>query len=57
MLEKVLVTAVQADRRQHYTQIYLDFEAQDPAALAAANQHMPLLRSKLIGVLGGRDFN
>ena len=33
------------------------FEAQDPAALAAANQHMPLLRSKLIGVLGGRDFN
>ena len=50
-------TTVQAEGRQRYAQVYLAFEAQDPAALAAANQHMPLLRSKLIGVLGGRDFN
>jgi len=57
VLEKALVTTVQAEGRQRYAQVYLAFEAQDPAALAAANQHMPLLRSKLIGVLGGRDFN
>ena len=55
VLEKALVTTVQAEGRQRYAQVYLAFEAQ--AALAAANQHMPLLRSKLIGVLGGRDFN
>ena len=53
VLEKALVTTVQAEGRQRYAQVYLAFEA----ALAAANQHMPLLRSKLIGVLGGRDFN
>lgn len=57
VLEKPLVTTVQAEGRQRYAQAYLAFEADDPAALAAANLHMPLLRSRLIGVLGGSDFN
>ena len=57
VLEKTLVTTVQAEGRQRYAQVYLAFESQDPAALAAADRHMPLLRSQLIGVLGGRDFN
>ncbi|MEO9588540.1 MAG: flagellar basal body-associated FliL family protein, partial [Marinobacter sp.] len=57
VLEKALVTTVQAEGRQRYAQVYLAFESQDPAALAAADRHMPLLRSQLIGVLGGRDFN
>ena len=37
VLEKALVTTVQAEGRQRYAQVYLAFEAQDPAALAAAN--------------------
>lgn len=56
-LEKALVTTVQAEGRQRYAQVYLAFEAKDPEALAAASQHMPLLRSRLIGMLGDRDFN
>ncbi len=57
VLEKALVTTVQAEGRQRYAQAYLAFEADDPEKLAAANRHMPLLRSRLIGVLGSRDFN
>jgi len=57
VLEKALVTTVQAEGRQRYAQAYLAFEARDPAALASANRHMPLLRSRLIAVLGGADFN
>lgn len=57
VLEKALVTTVQAEGRQRYAQVYLAFEAQDPVALEAANRHMPLLRSRLIAVLGGKDFN
>lgn len=57
VLDKALVTTVQAQGRQRYAQAYLAFEADNPQALAAASQHMPLLRSRLISVLGGRDFD
>lgn len=56
VLDKTLVTTVQAPGRQRYAQAYLAFEADDPQALAAASQHMPLLRSRLISVLGDRSF-
>ncbi len=56
VLEKALVTTVQDEGRQRYAQAYLAFEANNPVALAAASQHMPLLRSRLISVLGGRSF-
>lgn len=56
LLDKALVTTVQAEGRQRYAQAYLAFEANDPEALAAASQHMPLLRSRLISVLGDRSF-
>lgn len=56
VLDKALVTTVQAEGRQRYAQAYLAFEADNPEALAAASQHMPLLRSQLIGVLGDRNF-
>jgi flagellar FliL protein len=56
VLEKALVTTVQAEGRQRYAQVYLALEAKDPNALAAANLHMPLLRSQLIGVLANTDF-
>lgn len=56
VLEKALVTTVQAEGRQRYAQVYLALEAKDPNALAAAQLHMPLLRSQLIGVLAGSDF-
>ncbi|MCL7945023.1 flagellar basal body-associated FliL family protein [Marinobacter sp. ATCH36] len=57
VLEKALVTTVQAEGRQRYAQAYLAFEANNPEALAAASKHMPLLRSRLITILGGRSFD
>ncbi len=56
-LERALVTTVQAQGRQRYAQVHLSFEAKDPAALVAADTHMPLIRSKLVTVLGNSDFN
>ncbi|MFN2359508.1 MAG: flagellar basal body-associated protein FliL [Marinobacter sp.] len=57
VLDKALVTTVQAEGRQRYAQAHLAFEADNPEALAAADQHMPLLRSQLISVLGDRGFD
>lgn len=56
VLEKSLVTTVQAEGRQRYAQVHIAFEAKEQAALDAARMHMPLLRSQLIGVLAGSDF-
>lgn len=56
VLGKALVTTVQAEGRQRYAQVFLALEAVDQNALAAAQLHMPLLRSQLIGVLAGSDF-
>ncbi|HTN34224.1 MAG TPA: flagellar basal body-associated FliL family protein [Marinobacter sp.] len=56
-LDKALVTTVQADGRQRYAQVFLALEAVNPQALAAAQLHLPLIRSQLITVLGGSDFN
>jgi len=56
-LDKALVTTIQAEGRQRYSQVYLSFEAKDPAALAAVDTHMPLIRSQLVMVLGASDFN
>jgi flagellar FliL protein len=56
LLEKALVTTVQAEGRQRYAQVYLALEAKDQNALAGARLHMPLLRSQLIGVLAGSDY-
>ncbi len=57
VLDKALVTTVQAEGRQRYAQAYLAFEANDPEALAAADKHMPLLRSRLVSLLGSRKFD
>lgn len=56
VLEKALVTTVQAEGRQRYAQVHLAFEAKDMDALEAANLHMPLLRSRLLGVISGMEF-
>ncbi|KEF31931.1 Flagellar biosynthesis protein FliL [Marinobacter nitratireducens] len=56
-LEKPLVTTVQAEGRQRYAQVYLSLEAVDPQALAAAELHLPLIRSQLVMQLGSSDFN
>lgn len=55
-IEKALVTTVQAQGRQRYAQVYVSFEAKAPAALQAAETHMPLIRSQLVMVLGGQNF-
>ncbi len=55
-IEKPLVTTVQAQGRQRYAQVHVSLEAKDPAALAAADVHMPLIRSQLVMLLGGSDF-
>lgn len=57
VLDKALVTTVQAEGRQRYAQVHLALEADNPDALTAANRHMPLLRSRLISVLGDREFD
>ncbi|WP_150912844.1 flagellar basal body-associated FliL family protein [Marinobacter halotolerans] len=56
VLEKALVTTVEAEGRQRYAQVYVALEATDQDALAAASLHMPLVRSQLLGVLAGSDF-
>ncbi|OJT00859.1 flagellar basal body-associated FliL family protein [Marinobacter nauticus] len=56
-LERPLVTTVQAQGRQRYAQVHLSLEASDPTALAAAETHMPLIRSQLVMVLGSSEFN
>ena len=55
-IEKALITTVQAKGRQRYAQVYVSLEAKDPDALAAADIHMPLIRSQLVMVLGNSDF-
>ncbi len=55
-LEKPLVTTVQAQGRQRYAQVHLSLEASDPEALAAARVHLPLIRSRLVMVLGNSQF-
>lgn len=57
LIDKALVTTVQAQGRQRYAQVYLALEATDPQALAAAQLHLPLIRSQLIMVLGKSEFN
>ncbi|MDC0662164.1 flagellar basal body-associated FliL family protein [Marinobacter sp. SS21] len=56
VLEKSLVTTVQAEGRQRYAQVYVAFEADNAETLAATELHMPLLRSQLINVLASSDF-
>ncbi len=56
-LEKPLLTTVQTEGRQRYVQIYAALEAESQAVLDAANLHMPLLRSQLVQLLGGRSFD
>ncbi|MBW4933708.1 flagellar basal body-associated FliL family protein [Marinobacter sp. F4206] len=56
-LQKALVTTVQAEGRQRYAQVYLALEATDPQALAAAQLHLPLIRSQLVMVLGSSKFD
>jgi len=56
-LKKAVVTTVQTGGgRQRYAQVYLALEATDPQALAAAELHMPLIRSQLVTVLGSSKF-
>lgn len=55
-IQKPLRTTVKAQGRQRYAQIYLSFEAKDPAALAGAEKHMPLILNQLNMLLGSTDF-
>lgn len=55
-IDDALVTTIQATGRQRYAQVLVSLEARDPAALAAAQVHMPLIQSELITVLSGSDF-
>ncbi len=56
VLDKALVTTLEAEGRPRYAQVYVALEAKDQEALAAASLHMPLVRSQLLGVLAGSDF-
>ncbi len=56
VIEKPLVATIQDENRTRYVQVYLAFEAHDVAPLDATKKHLPLLRSKLLSVLGGQSF-
>ncbi|MCK0107138.1 flagellar basal body-associated FliL family protein [Marinobacter sp. S0848L] len=56
-IQKPLRTTVQAQGRQRYAQIYLSFEAKDPAALEGAKKHMPLILNQLNMLLGSTQFS
>jgi flagellar FliL protein len=56
LIDKALVTTVQAQGRQRYAQVFLALEATDPQALSAAQLHLPLIRSQLVMVLGNSEF-
>ncbi|MGF2685013.1 flagellar basal body-associated FliL family protein [Marinobacter sp. DUT-3] len=56
-IEKALVTTIQAEGgRQRYAQVFLSLEADGEPALAAAELHLPLIRSRLVTLLGSSDF-
>lgn len=55
-IEKALVTTVQGEGRQRYVQAYVAFGATDPQALAAAELHLPLIRSQLVMLLSNSSF-
>lgn len=57
LIDKAVVTTVQAEGRQRYAQVYLALESTDQQALEAAKLHMPLIRSQLVTVLGSSNFN
>ncbi len=56
IMDKAVVTTVRHPGRQRYIQVHLAFESTDPAALAAAQKHLPLLRNTLISELGQLEF-
>lgn len=56
VIEKPLVATIQDENRTRYVQVYLAFEAHGVASLDATQKHLPLLRNKLLSVLGGQSF-
>lgn len=56
VIEKPLVATIQDENRTRYAQIYVAFEAHDAAPLEATRKHLPLLRSRLLSVVGGQSF-
>jgi len=56
VLEKSLTTTVPSQDRQRYAQISVALETRDVEALAAAELHMPLLRSRIISTISNSDF-
>ena len=56
VVEKPLVATIQDENRTRYVQVYLAFETPDAVALEATKKHLPLLRSRLLSVLGGQNF-
>jgi|GEM_PF-225526 len=57
-IDKALVTTIQAESgsRQRYAQVHVSLEADSAEALAAAELHLPLVRSQLVSLLGNSDF-
>lgn len=56
VIDKPLLATLQSEGRQRYVQVYIALEADSEAPLAAAKTHLPLIRSRLLGVLSGQSF-
>ncbi|ARU57574.1 flagellar basal body-associated protein FliL [Oleiphilus messinensis] len=55
-LKPPFVVALNVDNRQRYLQIYVSIMSRDQGALDTLDQHMPVVRSKLIALFSGQDF-
>ncbi|MDX1801155.1 MAG: flagellar basal body-associated FliL family protein [Marinobacter sp.] len=56
VIDKPLLATLQSEGRQRYVQVFIALEADSEAPLAAAKTHLPLIRSRLLGVLSGQSF-
>ncbi|ROU01758.1 flagellar basal body protein FliL [Marinobacter sp. R17] len=55
-ITKPFVVTLSTDGRQRYMQIFLALQSRNQGALDVAQANMPLIRSRLLTLFGGQDF-
>jgi flagellar FliL protein len=56
-LEPPFLTNYSVEGRQRYLQLSLTLMAREQSVLEAANQHMPLIRNRIVLLLSGENFH
>lgn len=57
VVDKPLLATLKSEGRQRYVQVFIALEADSEPPLAAAKTHLPLIRSRLLGLLSGQSFD